>query len=510
MKKGILFLGMLCLSVAALGFQESGASPRFLNSFAPLNNYLQGGTAELNTRYLLPKMIKGETLRIGLLVREDYEPELTLEEIKEMIASSYQQWFEETAVWIRHRHREAEFADILKVLDQGVKVEFVEENPDIEFYIQSLQELQAHKGFMGYYTQEFGDVQIWLAGDVTPSEEIANASKKSASFFKALATHAQMRWNFYKHAALHEIGHSVAFADMYVQGRLNSDQIYGSVKPSADIPSVMDSITPKSIKQEPHLSCDDATGMINLIDITCGYTERGGEKGWKSLCPKSKEYFIHNISGLKDSYRVQLIKGKKVLIGTYKGKAILREYPFADKMITPFEGISISNDVRKEKPERDALGRLVHGKTVKSDELYVNYLYERRIMAVINSKSQAVYFRMDDTLKNKRKSLWIFNQNGEMNELEITREEDAISLNFKKGTVDSEDRWVQVTDSVTRHYDKKGNPDNSMGKERERMHLPMAAAQEDELAHRVQNQAEQEKYRQFDDLVKRWIKEKIQ
>lgn len=514
MKKGMLFLGMLGLSVMALGYQEPGALPRTASTFAPLQNYLQGSTGKVNDFYLLPKMIKGQTLRIRLLVLEDYEPELSLENIKENIASSYQQWFEETASWIRRQKREMEFADVLQILDRGVKVEFVDENPDISFLIQPLQNIQDQLGYWGYYVQEFGGTaSIWLAGDVTPSEQVGNANKKEAEFYKELAQNDAKRLNFYKRETLHEIGHSIAFADMYVGGRLNSDQIYGSVKSPSDIPSIMDELTFKSVKKEPHLSCDDATGMINLIDITNGYTQRGGEKGWRSLCPKSKEYFIHNISGLKGSYRVQLAGKNKVLIGTYKGEVILTEYPFADEMITPFEGVSVSNDGGEEGPETDALGRLVHGKTVGEDDIYINHLYEQRTLAVVNGQSQVAYFRIDNTLKNKRKTIWLFNQNGKINELELTWEGDAIYLNLKRGTVDEENNWVQITSSVKRYYDKKGNPKNIMENKQMAKYLPRPAAQDDALAVQVQHQIEQEKKKdliwQLDMLVKRWIDEKV-
>ncbi len=80
----------------------------------------------------------------------------------------------------------------------------------------------------------------------------------------------KMDLNFYRIIA-HETGHSLGMADTYPDSDNASKKYRTSRYPNA----LMDS--------GPQLTCDDADGLINLIDRLNGY-ERGGKKGWRGLC----------------------------------------------------------------------------------------------------------------------------------------------------------------------------------------------------------------------------------
>lgn len=180
---------------------------------------------------------------------------------EEMISQNYNEWFAQTAKIIRSAGREQEFADVLQILDRGISVEFSRpgQAADIVFYIVPFKEMQQACGKTagGCYIRGNDMPTIYL-----PKNQLLMALLSAG------------RVNT-RRIGVHEIGHSLGLSDQYKQARnKNTHDRYSSVQ------------TGKSVMNHSgSLTCDDADGIVNLIDIAQG-TARGGNKGWKSLCPQ--------------------------------------------------------------------------------------------------------------------------------------------------------------------------------------------------------------------------------
>ena len=433
MKRIVSLAVCLGLALPVLAVQRAGQLPRTANSFAPMSDYTDG-SGQISSHYLLAKMMRGEPIYIAL--KYDKLP-FSLSETQDFIAKIYAKWVTQTAQQIRSAKREEEFADNLRVLDQDVRVEFVEENPDITFHflgIEEIWEIRQSRSTAGFYTHSDGHSHIVLPHDLARVEKLANDPEKLR--------------NFYSNLMMHEAGHSIGFAEAYEEGRLAADQLYGTADP--DEHSIMsDEVSLEELK----LSCGDATGVINLMDITNNYTQRGGEKGWKSLCPKSKEYFIHNVSCLKGSYKIEF-GAKDIAVSTYKdGKIVKDLYPLSSDMYAPYEKVELASI-----EEKDPVGRPIRATTTRGELVFINYLYESRRVVVIRG-GQAVYLRYDKSApsKHSREVYWLYKQGDNSGYFKVTLNAQSRVLEMQLGPVDEEGAFQPGSTAMSRVYDGKGN-----------------------------------------------------
>lgn len=335
--KIILLLGLLFLGPLGVWAAEWGAMSDYVN---------EKDTTQNGEKYLLRKILNGQTLSIGL-ERNPYT-EKQYEKLGRMIVDLYNDWFSNAARRIKRAGREEEFADILPILQKGVSVHITEEGRDLNVIFMPLKEVQRKcgRGTGGCYTLEaVPDIYLPINDGLLKFLSFGGENKKRIG--------------------THEIGHSLGFSDQYFQARLiNSDEMYGSVEERETI-----------MEHAGHLTCDDADGIINLIDITKG-TSRGGDKGWKSLCPRSKEYYIGGMSAGKGPYLVTLSDDNmSVNIITYeKGKQVAsNDYPFSiPSGMVEWQEIPSVSIVKK-----DFLGRPLLAQGAQGETIYYAYLYDR-------------------------------------------------------------------------------------------------------------------------------------
>lgn len=334
----LLLLG--CMLFGALGVLATpwGAMADYVDEYTP---------SKTGEKYLLRKILNGQTLSIGL--QRDAYTDKHYDKLSRLIVESYNEWFSNAAHHIEKAGREAEFADILPVLHQGVHIQVGEQGSDLIFVFLPFREIQAECGRNadGCYTLNEAIRHIYL-----PAND---------GILKLVSLGKETK----KRIGLHEIGHSLGFSDQYFQARsVNSDVMYGSTEERATI-----------MQHAGHLTCDDADGMINLIDITRG-TRRGGDHGWKTLCPKSQEYYIGGMSVGKGPYRITLSKDKgAVVLMTYdKGRKVASEvYPFA----TPQEPVQWQETPARTTSKKDRFGRPVVAHGPNGETIYYAYLYDR-------------------------------------------------------------------------------------------------------------------------------------
>ncbi len=434
MKRILCLLVGLLIAFPAWAVHKTGQLPRTANTFAPLRDYAGGdpNAPKIHEKYLMSKMMRGETIRASLdMGKFSY---LSEAEIRHLIARAYEKWFLQTAEHIRRSKRAEEFKDVLPILDKGVRVEFVKENPDIAFHFVPLAKIReddpTDHSTLGFYKKDKIEVpSIFVPSDWADQKGNSKKSKKLAKFYATLF--------------VHEIGHSIGFADTYEGGRLSSDQLYGTVK---IYPSVMDSMYDEY--KETNLSCDDATGVINLMDITRNYTQRGGEQGWHSLCPKAKEYFVHNISPLRKSYKVEFGNDRVKVTQFSNDKLLSREYPFSQQAYSPLEGIAVQGD------KFDALNRMIRGKTPRGEVVYINLLYESRTLVALRN-GKVVYYRQDLLFPNRTKTIWAFYPEGLPQLWILEKNKQGKNLKIYKWQSDGKGGYASYT-LDERKYDKKG------------------------------------------------------
>lgn len=335
---------ILCL----LGGMLLGALGVWAAPWGVVNGYVDEDTpSQTGEKFLLRKILNGQVLSVGL--EKNIYTEERYEKLSQLIQDSYNDWFFNAARHIEQTGREAEFADILPILRQGIRLQIVEQGSDINFSFIPLREIQAQcgRGTGGCYTPDGAVPHIYLPSDLTLFQ-ILSFGRETAKRFRT-----------------HEIGHSLGFSDQYFQARsINSDVMYGSAQERASV-----------MQLSKHLTCDDADGMINLIDITRGI-RRGGDKGWKTLCPQSQEYYVGGISSEKGPYRMMLRtdKGAVVLTTYADGKPIAKEiYPFA----TPKGIVSWQETPVQTVLKQDGQGRPIAAKGPQGEMIYYAYLYDR-------------------------------------------------------------------------------------------------------------------------------------
>lgn len=171
-------------------------------------------------------------------------------------------WPAETLQFIRKSGRAQEFKDITPILERGLVLQRVpvSATPDIFFDIVETPPCN-------------GSVACFIP----PGE----------NFYSAIVLATYKRSDL-KTLSLHEIGHYFGLADQYDRNRHSSSHAEYSSDVNEKDSSVMDDKT--------ELTCDDADGLINLIDLrrsqrTNGRFSARAQQGWRSLCRRSKNVY---------------------------------------------------------------------------------------------------------------------------------------------------------------------------------------------------------------------------
>ena len=310
-------------------------------------------TLKIGDKYLLRKILDGKTLSIGLPRTEVIGTNENYEKLEKMIKDAYNEWFLNATYHIETSQREDEFADILPLLRRGIPVQISEHGKDLDIVFLPYLEIPKH------CSSESGCYKNASNGRKIPLIYLLYDD----GFVKVLSLGRKDK----KTIGLHEIGHSLGLSDQYVKSSsrsINTDAMYSSIE---DRKSIMENFH--------HLTCDDADGIINLIDITNG-VRRGGDSGWKTLCPQSQEYYIGGISAAKGAYRLELSnQAEAIEVITYeKGKkASTKVFPFAK----PQEAVEWKETPVAKEREWDALGRPVLADGPDGEIIYYTYLYDR-------------------------------------------------------------------------------------------------------------------------------------
>ena len=298
---------------------------------------------------LMQKISRGEPVCIRLENQTDKKDNAFY---LEKVQQGYQRWFSETWKQIVSAKRTEEFEDLREVLNAPVSIAVEGEGcstPDLELYVVSKQTMWENclralacvrmdaKPMRLFFIHRGGLGNLLTGGN----------------------------WN----VLMHELGHTLGLADQYKYGRNNASARYHTP----------DSGTGLMYKGRPGMrfSCDDADGMINLLDVAVFKHARGGADGWRSLCKKRAYKYVNGRPSSNDKYVVEEQGEEGVVLLEFDVRGDLVQERFF-----PERSDKYSMDILEDAPvtvqEKNPDGRVIYEKRANGEEMFCSYTYEKK------------------------------------------------------------------------------------------------------------------------------------
>ena len=311
----------------------------------------------------------------------------TDEEYLEMLRRNYQAWFDYALKTVEESGREQEFEDILPALRTQIAVRKDCETPDILLVILKAKEIvKACRS----------SVAVACVDNTSVPYKLYFAPKKGLVSL-ALGGNGVI--------LSHELGHTLGFSDQYRYGRINSSGVYHTPDSSKGIMS--------SAQLGRRFSCDEADGLINLLDVGVYGNARGGKQGWRSFCAKRNYRYVQGRPTSNAKYVVE-VELPNVVVRTFdKAGALQNTQYFPDAKDYTFDIQTVFTAV-----EKDKSGRLLYGTSPRGEEMYCSYVYERKRCVVVKDSANVALLEEYSPAKNMRivslahsapnnKSIWL-------------------------------------------------------------------------------------------------------
>lgn len=289
---------------------------------------------------LLRKIARGEPVCIRLENQTDKKDNAFY---LEKVQQGYQRWFRETWQQIVAAKRTAEFEDLREVLNATVSVAMEGEGcstPDLEMHV-----IPTH--------------QVWKECHLRTVACVVATQRPLKLFFSHRGS-SNKNWN----VLMHELGHTLGLADQYKYGRVNASAQYH---------------TPDSGEgrmANGKFSCDDADGMINLLDVAVFKQARGGADGWRSLCKKRAYKYVNGRPSSNDKYVVEY-QGEVISLLEFNSKgALVRARLFPKKSSNLFFDFETPASIVFQ--EANSNGQVIYEKRAGSKEMFCSYTYEKK------------------------------------------------------------------------------------------------------------------------------------
>ena len=370
-------LGLLLLSSILLWAPALQAAP-----WGALVGDPQENASQPTDRYfILSRAADGQPVRVYLRFSnpEDFSKQA---HYKKQIASVYRTWFKQTASFIGKSKRKTEFPRMLARLNRGIKVQFVAspQEADLLFLVEDwptvqkeclAAELKSTVGACVRFTE--GKLPtLHFPREEDFAEEIA---KQAPQGWTAQLSHKAL----WEHSLPHEIGHTLGLSDQYDQMvNMNSHQIYRSTH-----------LKNGMMRDMRAVSCDDADGIINLIDILKG-TEISRKQGWHSLCEDSPDVYVDGIAMETGPYVITPEEPSFWSLHTYQANREVAEYTFKlDIPSNPFTPIT------EQIEQTDALGRPVRARGEHGEQIYYAYNYGK-VFRLITKAEHAIRLELSE------------------------------------------------------------------------------------------------------------------
>lgn len=315
-------------------------------------------------RFVIFKVASGEPINYCI----DNFSSVPDETVSSRAEQAFNEWMSSTYKYIRKSSRAKEFEDLKDILTRPVKLNKVDcgylaydKEEDIP---SALKEINKQRTSPATEDIRFIFVNQGKSADCSRDSSTGchrSGQKTSKGFIpqqiQVLATNQGYR------TLLHEVGHSLGLSDQYLSARGNSYELYGS---STVNPSVMDDA--QTIK------CDDAEGIINVLDCVVFKKSRGGQEGWHSICPGSEDVYI-NCSAKDRGDFIALSKSKKyVAVTEYdENGQHINTSRFTNEGFNSFYDIFTKTKEDFSEEKRDQKGRVIFLKDKDGVETKISY-----------------------------------------------------------------------------------------------------------------------------------------
>ena len=335
---------------------------------------------------LLRKIVDGKPV---CAVVRNFRPDDTHtdEEYLEMLRRNYQAWFDYALKTVEESGREQEFEDILPALRTQIAVRKDCDTPDILLVILKAKEIAkaCHSS-----------VALACVDNTSVPYKLYFAPKKGLVSLALGGNGAILS---------HELGHTLGFSDQYRYGRINSSGVYHTPDSSKGIMS--------SAKLGRSFSCDEADGLINLLDVGVYGNARGGKQGWRSFCANRAYKYVQGRPTSNAKYAVE-VELPNVVVRTFdKAGELQNTQYFPDAKDYTFDIQTVFTAV-----EKDKSGRLLYGTSPRGEEMYCSYVYERKRCVAVKDSANVALLEEYSPAKNMRivslahsapnnKSIWL-------------------------------------------------------------------------------------------------------
>ena len=304
-----------------------------------------------------------------------------------MLRRSYQAWFDYALKTVEESGREQEFEDILPALRTQIAVRKDCATPDILFFILKAQEIAkaCHSS-----------VAVACVDNTSVPYKLYFAPKKGLVSLALGGNGAILS---------HELGHTLGFSDQYRYGRINSSMVYHTPDSSKGIMS--------SAKLGRSFSCDEADGLINLLDVGVYGNARGGKQGWRSFCANRAYKYVQGRPSSNAKYAVE-VELPNVVVRTFDEAGELQNTQyFPDAKDYDFDIQTVFTA-----EEKDKSGRLLYGTSPLGEKMYCSYVYERKRCVAVKDSDNVALLEEYSPAKNMRivslahsapnnKSIWL-------------------------------------------------------------------------------------------------------
>lgn len=442
------YLLLSLLFLAALGVQAGqwGFLPDFVNENTGAGKETSAVPAE--KKFLTHAIVNGNPVyyRIAELPDEKERPQR-----QDQISGLFKKWFEGTLKQIRARGREQEFADIIPILERGVDLRLAgtQQDADIVYHFIRLKDLQDICGShaAGCLNSDEKPLQIYIPTDDMRFIVFSLGQQSTQS------------------VGIHETGHALGLSDQYILARSdNSDAMYSA---PTNAPAVMD--------RALDITCDDATGLINAIDLVRG-TSRGR---WQGLCETDYRDYEGGLAYNKTGFRFTLHDLGHIVMETYwDGKRTAAKEYSIDLKNNASEFVEyIPNKVLL----ADGQGRPLQAIASTGETIYFEYVFDKiNTMVVADDKvkqfSQDFYNPKAVGGQSRRTRSVMFGKRGALCML-------AGTVYANKAT-DLEMLWgvekapsgmsgYQASRRLVRAFDRKGKLELSLWQEKPQADFPM-------------------------------------
>ena len=245
------------------------------------------------TTYAMDFLISRRPIRYA--VSESVTPEQ-----EQSFTDSIKKWPQETARIIRESKRRSEFQDVLPIFQTKISLVRVD-------------------------NAEKADVFLDIGAHVNCNDSVACFREKGLLPYSQVLLTDQVTYP--EATMLHEVGHFYGLGDQYDGGRLNNHDEY-----SSNVNREEKAIMQGGRATNGQITCDDADGMINLLDLRRSKRNKGrftwrANKGWASLCASSDNVYqqARTVTRTGDAYFTNGDSGSTLISLEYKDGHLVRK-----------------------------------------------------------------------------------------------------------------------------------------------------------------------------------------